>query len=155
MMESQSFRGRIRQGTAARKSIVSWAISQVCLVALLMGCSASTSPNAVAPVGSTSTPSEPHSPVPTYENNLRLRRDVMTTSCRATPRGWTAAGAIRSTQKVAHRFLLTVAFTDNVATVLSEDQASVNVAPSHSARWSVASKLHEESGILCVLVGVQ
>ncbi len=113
----------------------------------------STPPTSVIPVPTTKG-RDPVAPLPTYVNQVSLRPDVSTTSCAASPGGWTASGLIDNTLSSAHDFRLTVYFTDAHATVLSAGQTSVTVPSQGKQPWSITSKFDAPPGVVCVLVGV-
>ena len=88
-------------------------------------------------------------------NSTRLRADVALSKCAARSGGWTAGGTVRNHNlKSTQRYVITVFFTTNRATVIGTAKTTVTVAPARSRAWSLSAKFHAASPTLCVLRGV-
>lgn len=128
--------------------------------ALISACSSSPSTSAskstttTSKTKSTKTTRPSTTTFPTYQNNDKLRPDVITNSCVASAGGWSASGRIHSTQKDQHLFILTVYFTNAHSTVLGAGKTSISVKAAGTKPWKITAKFSAPPGTLCVLVGV-
>jgi hypothetical protein len=88
-------------------------------------------------------------------NSARLRADVVLSTCSAHTGGWEAAGAVRNPDRRSTRkYVITVFFTTNRATVIGTAATTVAVPPAKSRPWSLSAKFHAATPTLCVLRGV-
>jgi len=88
-------------------------------------------------------------------NSARLRADVVLSKCSARAGGWAAAGTVHNANRTSNqRYLITVFFTTNRATVIGTAKTAVVVDPGQSRPWSLSAKFHAATPTLCVLRGV-
>lgn len=117
------------------------------------GCSSSSKGSASKP-GSNGTATTVGTIPTVVPNNLDKRGAVALTGCAAARNGWEASGTATNPDKGATKYMITVFFTTNQATVEGDGTTTIDVAAGKAAHWKIDARFSADPSTTCVLRGV-